>query len=254
MSQSKARLLELNARLAQNLRDNGVEAAVDETTTVLIDKVPTVYEEGYTKGYTEGEKEGYSNGYEKCEEEYEGAYTSEQIMALINGTIKEFTIPYGTTLIGHSAFRGRSFLTTVNIPDTVTEIGTQAFALCHKLHLELPDGITTIGTGALSECGNIITRLPTELKIIGNNAFQYCNSYFSISEIPSKVEQIGNIAFQSCVGITELTFKGTPASISSNSFQGCTNLLNIYVPWAESEVANAPWGATNATIHYNSEV
>ncbi len=39
MSQSKQRLLELNARLAQNLTDKGVEATADETTTTLVDKV-----------------------------------------------------------------------------------------------------------------------------------------------------------------------------------------------------------------------
>jgi hypothetical protein len=51
-----------------------------------------------------------------------------------------------------------------------------------------------------------------------------------------------------------MTFKGTPTNIATDAFYNCRNLLDIYVPWAEGEVANAPWGATNATIHYNSEV
>lgn len=40
--------------------------------------------------------------------------------------------------------------------------------------------------------------------------------------------------------------------ISQSAFNNCPQLSNIYVSWAEGEVANAPWGATNATIHYNS--
>jgi len=48
-----------------------------------------------------------------------------------------------------------------------------------------------------------------------------------------------------------LTFNGTPTSIASNAFGNCTNLRTINVPWAEGAVANAPWGATNATINYN---
>ena len=40
--------------------------------------------------------------------------------------------------------------------------------------------------------------------------------------------------------------------ISESTFNNCPNLLDIYVSWAEGEVANAPWGATNATIHYNT--
>lgn len=40
-------------------------------------------------------------------------------------------------------------------------------------------------------------------------------------------------------------------SIGNIIFNGCTNLTDIKVPWAEGEVAGAPWGATNATITYN---
>ena len=39
-------------------------------------------------------------------------------------------------------------------------------------------------------------------------------------------------------------------TIANNSFQQCNGLLDIYVPWAEGAVANAPWGATNAKIWY----
>lgn len=49
-----------------------------------------------------------------------------------------------------------------------------------------------------------------------------------------------------------VTFEGKPSgNTAKNIFQGCINLTEIKVPWAEGEVANAPWGATNATITYN---
>lgn len=184
-----------------------------------------------------------------------GDYTNEQIMALVDRTITEFTIPYGVDRIGHSVFAACTRLKTLNIPNTVKSIGVNSLCLCYILKTELPDGVEFIGESAFD--GNqhqIIPRLPSELKTIGAKAFQYCNAPFTLSEIPAKVETIGKLAFHNCTGITELTFKGTPTSIKTNSFQGCTNLLNIYVPWSEGEVANAPWGATNATIHYNSEV
>jgi hypothetical protein len=40
-------------------------------------------------------------------------------------------------------------------------------------------------------------------------------------------------------------------TLSSGSFTQTIGLTDIYCPWSEGEVANAPWGATNATIHYN---
>ena len=50
--------------------------------------------------------------------------------------------------------------------------------------------------------------------------------------------------------MTSITFEGTPKSIDSTAFYKCTNLTTINVPWKENAVANAPWGATNATINY----
>ena len=86
--------------------------------------------------------------------------------------------------------------------------------------------------------------------IIRNYAFYNC-SKLALTSLPSGITSIGDSAFNRCLGLTSLTFKGTPKSISSSAFSGCTNLITINVPWARGAVANAPWGAKNATIHYN---
>lgn len=90
---------------------------------------------------------------------------------------------------------------------------------------------------------------------IGSNAFGYC-WYLKLSEIPASVQTIAGSAFSNCKGLTSITFKGTPTSIAASAFSNCTNITDIYVPWASTDTinANAPWGATNATIHYNSVV
>ena len=88
------------------------------------------------------------------------------------------------------------------------------------------------------------------MKCIDSHAFSGCPN-LAITEIPASVENIYNYAFQFCTGLTNITFKGTPSYIGKNAFNGCDNLTTINVPWAEGEVANAPWGATNATINYN---
>lgn len=45
-------------------------------------------------------------------------------------------------------------------------------------------------------------------------------------------------------------------NIGDSAFSGCTSLAltTINVPWADGAVANAPWGATNATITYGYTV
>ena len=110
---------------------------------------------------------------------------------------------------------------------------------------------TTIPDYLFYGCENLaLTELPSGVTSIGDSAFQNCTN-LALTELPSGVTSIGWDAFKDCTGLTSLTFKGTPNTINSTAFDGCTNLTTINVPWAEGAVANAPWGATNATINYN---
>ena len=85
---------------------------------------------------------------------------------------------------------------------------------------------------------------------IRNHAFSGCTN-LALTSLPEGLKSIGDNAFQNCTSLTSITFKGTPTTIVSSVFPGCTNLTEIKVPWSEGKVANAPWGATNATITYN---
>lgn len=69
--------------------------------------------------------------------------------------------------------------------------------------------------------------------------------------IPAEMKWIEASVFKNCTNLTKVIIKGTISTFTASAFSGCTNLTDIYVPWAEGAVANAPWGATNATIHYN---
>jgi hypothetical protein len=84
-------------------------------------------------------------------------------------------------------------------------------------------------------------------------AFYGCISLTEMPYMPN-LRYLGHQSFVNCTGLAKVTLPNTIVSIANNAFNGCTNLKDIYVPWAEGAIANAPWGATNATIHYNSEV
>ena len=71
-----------------------------------------------------------------------------------------------------------------------------------------------------------------------------------INTIPAGVSALNPDVFAYCAKIKEITFLGTPTSIDRRAFR-YSLLTTIRVPWSEGEVANAPWGATNATIIYN---
>ena len=91
----------------------------------------------------------------------------------------------------------------------------------------------------------------SDITTISNNAFDYCKSLPQIPYLPS-LTSIGNYSFRQCIGLTSVNIYNKLDSCHSNAFMNCTNIKDIYVPWSEGEVANAPWGATNATIHYNT--
>jgi hypothetical protein len=120
---------------------------------------------------------------------------------------------------------------------------------------ELPkyfmDKLTNISDHACSGVSSpCLKSIPDGVKTIGTCAFQSCTSLKEMS-FPQGLESIGDRAFDYCLSLKSLTFKGTPISIHAEAFSRCTGITAINVPWAEGAVANAPWGATNATINYN---
>ena len=72
--------------------------------------------------------------------------------------------------------------------------------------------------------------------------------------INASVISINGQAFGS-TGFSKVYFTGSgkPGSMASIMFNNSTYISDIYVPWSEGEVADAPWGAVNATIHYNTQ-
>ena len=163
----------------------------------------------------------------------------------------------GAKMVGYTKIRDYMFyecrnLTLISLPSGITSIGNYMFYECRNLILtSLPSGITSIGRNAFYDCNNLIlTSLPSGLTIIGNSAFSYCTK-LALTSLPSSLTSINSGAFSNCTGLINIIFEGTPKTIASNAFTGCTNLTTINVPWSEGAVANAPWGATNATINYN---
>lgn len=166
--------------------------------------------------------------------------------------ITEIQLPDGITKIGNGVFSNLKNLNFALLPNTITVIDENAFNGCQSLSLTtLPDSVEYINMFAFQNCTNLaLTSLPNSLKQIDDYSFSLCSN-LAITEIPANVENVLSYAFDSCTGLTNLTFRGTPTYISENVFYGCTNLTTINVPWAEGAVADAPWGATNATINYN---
>lgn len=155
---------------------------------------------------------------------------------------------------------GTSSLTLDQMSTAIVEIGAENEVLLKSVIekgesasaiYNIPDYIEKIGVYVFRGHPNIqFTTLPNGVKELGVQAFAYCNSLEQFT-FPAAIAQLENQVFYSCANLQGVTFLGKPSKISANVFQNCGKLVSINVPWAEGEVANAPWGATDATINYN---
>lgn len=162
------------------------------------------------------------------------------------------TLPSGITSIGEFAFNNCTNLALTSLPSGITALTKAVFQFCPKLALmALPSGVTSIGDYAFRGCTSLkLTSLPSGITSIGEFAFSDCTSLVSIT-LPPELTSIRNQAFLKCTGLETVKFTSTVPSISDGVFSGCTKLSTIYVPWSQGQVANAPWGASNATIVYD---
>lgn len=164
------------------------------------------------------------------------------------------TFPSTITTMNVNAFRGCEDFNCASLPTGLETLGTSVFRDCDSLSITaLPSGLTSLGQYTFQNCANLgISSFPSGITSIPQYSFSGCTGLTTIT-LHSAIKSLAQYCFQNCTGLTTVTFQGTPSgTIYSTAFSGCTNLTDIYVPWASGAKAGAPWGATNATVHYNS--
>lgn len=104
--------------------------------------------------------------------------------------------------IPENCFTNSEFLTGLTIPQTVEEIGSEAFSRCFKLkNVSIDDSVTMMGSGVFSGCIALESvKLPEKLGRIPRQCFQSCSSLKEIF-IPDSVTVIGAKAFDGCDSI-----------------------------------------------------
>ena len=143
-------------------------------------------------------------------------------------------IPNGVTNIGGGVFYQCSGLTSIGIPNSVTSIGPSAFSRCSSLtSIDIPNSVTSIGDASFAQCSSLTSMaIPDSVTTIGGGAFQKCYGLTNIT-LPSGVTSIGSSTFSDCTSLTSVTIKAiTPPAAVGNQFAGVSN-FTIYVP-AES--------------------
>ena len=112
----------------------------------------------------------------------------------------------------------------------VTAIGTRAFLNCDISTVTIPDSVTNIGRYAFQSCHALTSvAVGRGVKNIDSYAFDDCTSLEGIS-LPYGATTIENNAFSGCSSLAYIVLPETIVSLDFNAFNGCTALENAVVP------------------------
>ena len=100
----------------------------------------------------------------------------------INTTIEKVVLSNNLKVI-EGAFYGCRKLTSITIPDSVTNIGSRAFESCRNLrNITIPNSVISIGEEAFSDCENLTSiTIPESVTSIGEDAFLFCTSLKTVN-------------------------------------------------------------------------
>ena len=157
--------------------------------------------------------------------------------------ITSVTLPNTLVNIGGEAFVGCENLTSISIPSSVTTIGSNAFSGTGISSLIIPKSVTSIDDNIASSCPNLTSivvesgnkvydsRNNCNAIILSDNSqlIQGCNS----TVIPSDISYIGSAAFYECTGLTYVDLSHV-LWIDRWAFDGCENLCDISLDNASS--------------------
>lgn len=155
------------------------------------------------------------------------------VPTLVNGiSVKELDISDGNFVkLADYIYNNANALKKIKLSPNITTINRNSFSNCYSLKEIDLKNILIFKTLCFLNCAAL------DKDIVFNP------DLISIESQAFDTSGIKSVKFQNSVD-------GLP-TIANNAFNRCRELTDIYCPWAEDAVANAPWGATNATIHYN---
>lgn len=153
--------------------------------------------------------------------------------------VTSVVIPEGVTEIENRAFERCSKLTSVTIPETVVTIGEHAFESCSKLaSVSIPGSVVEIGDYAFNGCNQLKSvEFAEGLQRIGEEAFNAC--HMESIRLPDTLMEIGSGAFINCYFLKTAELPQTLTGVSEEMFAECINLTSIELPETVTDIGSS---------------
>lgn len=167
--------------------------------------------------------------------------------------LKKVTLKNGVRSIGEDAFRDCSSLESVIFENTVLEkISDGALWGCSALSsIALPDSVTEIERNAFFETGLRNIQLPEKLTLIGGGAFCNCKNLKQV-QLPPQLKELGEGAFFNCENLAQIQLPSQLNKLGGDAFRDCTSLDKIDIPAGLKQIESATFcntGLTSVTLH-----
>ena len=113
------------------------------------------------------------------------------------------------------------------IPDYINAIGFGAFSSCSGLtSIEIPNSVTEIGDYAFHRTGLESIEIPNSVTSIGESAFAY--SGLTSIEIPNSVTSVGVEAFSGCDGLEVIRWTPNAETVAASPLASSTSTLYLF--------------------------
>lgn len=151
------------------------------------------------------------------------------------------------TTIESDAFNHCTALTSIEIPESVTSLGTNAFNGCAFRDITIPAGLTSMSIDESHGTPFINCKNLTAINVAaGNTAYSSVNGVLFNKDqtkliccpegtedgyqIPNTVTSVGTWAFYACKKFVSVTIPDTVTSIGDKAFTYCTELTSVTIP------------------------
>ena len=153
-----------------------------------------------------------------------------------NVTLNKVIFPEGVVSLGVDLFKNNHSVKAVQLPNTLQEIGSGAFAKTDLGEIYIPDSVKIIGDEAFLGCESLArVRLSENITQIFNFTFCSCQSLWQIN-IPKNVRIIYDNAF-SYTGLVDVVIPEGVNKIKKNVFSGCIYLKTLSLPASLDEIS-----------------
>ena len=255
----------------ETIGESAFDGCTDLTTVNIGSGVKTVGSWAF-ENCSEIEKVNVTDMVSWCNIEFANLYANPRhapnSLLYINNVLVsgDYEFPQGITQIPEYTLMNNP-LTSVVVPNSVTQIGSGVFGNCESLtKLQLPTlgsltlkslfsttptwvtevaltDATNIPADAFKNCTGLVTvTMPSTVTTINESAFEGCTNLTNV-EIPSDIMNINKNAFKGCIKITSITIPVGIWNIKDGAFEGCTDLQTLY--WNASDKCNPVGSATS---------